>query len=39
MKRNAVAIAVGACFTAPAAQAQPVSGNNTSCTVQFDCKF
>ena len=35
MKRNAVAIAVGALFIAPAAQAQIVFGNETIGTVQF----
>src|SRR3989454_6080812 len=35
MKRNAVAIAVGALFVAPAAQAQIVFGNDTIGTVQF----
>src|SRR5216117_3114313 len=35
MKRNAVAVAVGALFIAPAAQAQIVFGNDTIGTVQF----
>jgi predicted porin len=35
MKRNAVAVAVGALFIAPAAQAQIVMGNDTIGTVQF----
>src|SRR5467141_1841152 len=35
MKRNAVALAVGALFVAPAAQAQIVMGNDTIGTVQF----
>jgi len=35
MKRNAVAVAVGALFIAPAAQAQIVLGNDTIGTVQF----
>src|SRR5438445_975470 len=35
MKRNAVAVAVGALFVAPAAQAQIVMGNDTIGTVQF----
>src|SRR2546423_3589526 len=35
MKRNAVALAVGALFVAPAAQAQIVFGNETIGTVQF----
>ena len=35
MKRNAVAVAVGALFIAPAAQAQIVMGNDTLGTVQF----
>ena len=35
MKRNAVAVAVGALFIAPAAQAQIVFGNETIGTVQF----
>src|SRR6266404_5543107 len=35
MKRNAVAVAVGALFIAPAAQAQIVLGNDTIGTIQF----
>src|SRR5207244_1551370 len=35
MKRNAVAVAVGALFIAPAAQAQIMLGNDTIGTVQF----
>ena len=35
MKRNAVAVADGALFIAPAAQAQIVFGNDTIGTVQF----
>src|SRR6266513_1958254 len=35
MKRNAIAVAVGALFIAPAAQAQIVFGNDTIGTVQF----
>src|SRR5438105_4002386 len=35
MRRNAVAVAVGALFIAPAAQAQIVFGNDTIGTVQF----
>jgi len=35
MKRNAVAVAVGALFIAPAVQAQIVMGNDTIGTVQF----
>src|SRR2546427_12912684 len=35
MKRNAVAVAVGALFIAPAPQAQIVFGNDTIGTVQF----
>jgi predicted porin len=35
MKKNAVALAVGALFIAPAAQAQIVFGNDTIGTVQF----
>src|SRR5438105_10780298 len=35
MKRNAVAVAVGALFVAPAAQAQIMFGNETIGTVQF----
>ena len=35
MKRNAVAVAVGALFIAPAAQAQILLGNDTIGTVQF----
>src|SRR6266480_2904726 len=35
MKRNAVAVAVGALFIAPAVQSQIVFGNDTIGTVQF----